>query len=161
MNSQEDDKNTVGAILKKTVGPDGVVSFDLEEPKSDKVLVVTRVPDYVELNEFQAEVYQNNYDKGFWPQWMFQHPEASDYVYAAKVGLIHTEVSEMMEALRSVETLMSEKIPGFTLLEEEAADAIIRILDLTGSKGLKIGQAIIAKLEHNKVQRPHKHGKRF
>lgn len=113
------------------------------------------------FNDIQEEVYRNNHAKGFWPNWAFGLPEALDYLYGCKVGLIHTEVSEMMEALRSVEVQKSEKIPGFTLLEEESADAIIRILDLTGSRGLKIGAAIMAKLEYNKNSRPHKHGKRF
>lgn len=139
------------------------IRLDEIMPQEDQSETNAAFANYVEstFNLLQEKAYRDSHAKGFWPPWTHADPEACDYVYGCKVGLIHTEVSEMMEALRSVEPQKSHKIEGFTQLEEEAADAIIRILDLTGSRGLKIGAAILAKLEYNKFARPDKHGKRF
>lgn len=70
--------------------------------------------------------------------------------------LVVTEISEAVEAMRNGGG-MSEKIPEFSKEEEEFADAIIRILDLAGAKGYRLGPAILAKHEFNKT-RPHMHG---
>jgi hypothetical protein len=111
--------------------------------------------------------YQENYEKGFWPDDEIVSidggsvEEVTDWLYGTKVGLIHSEVSEFLECLRMTDPPMSEKIPGFLQEEEEVADAIIRLLDISGKRKLRIGSAILAKLNYNKQQRPHKHGKRF
>ena len=70
--------------------------------------------------------------------------------------LVVTEIAEAVEAQRNGGG-ESEKIPGFSKEEEEFADAIIRILDLAGAKGYRIGQAILAKHAFNRT-RPHMHG---
>ena len=62
--------------------------------------------------------------------------------------LIHSEVSEALEAMRKHDR------PNF---EEELADVIIRVLDLTGGLGIDIERAIHEKLEVNR-QREHRHG---
>jgi len=56
--------------------------------------------------------------------------------------------------------LPSEKIPGFTPVEEEMADVVIRIRDLAGRHGWRIGDAILAKIKYN-TGRPYLHGKKF
>ena len=43
---------------------------------------------------------------------------------------------------------------------DEIADAIIRLLDLSGLLGIEIGEHIICKLMYN-VSRPYRHGKQF
>lgn len=70
-------------------------------------------------------------------------------------AMIAGEIGEALEGSRR--DLASEKIPGFTNEEEEYADAIIRIMDKAGARKLRIGEAIIAKMEHN-AGRPAMHG---
>ena len=75
---------------------------------------------------------------------------------AVKIVLMHSELSEALEAVRQGNP-QSEKIPEFTLLEEELADVVLRIMNFGGQLGLRISEAIIAKDEYNN-NRPYKHG---
>jgi len=70
--------------------------------------------------------------------------------------LMVTELSEAMEALRDGSP-PSEKIPSFSQVEEELADAIIRILDFAGGNQLDIEGALVAKMQFNE-SRPYRHG---
>lgn len=88
--------------------------------------------------------------KGFWdvPKSV---PEA--------VALIHSEVSEALEAHRK--GLESDHLPGVPGLEEELADTIIRCFDLAMRQGLySLPHTILAKLAFN-AGRPEKHGKAY
>lgn len=79
---------------------------------------------------------------------------------AEGIALMHSELSEMLEAYRDGDP-RSEKIgDNFSQVEEELADLIIRALDFAGGFGLNLDGAIAAKLERN-AKRPYKHGKSF
>lgn len=67
-----------------------------------------------------------------------------------------TELAEAMEAYRDGNPT-SEKINGFSKVEEELADTIIRILDLAGGMGYDIEGALAAKIVYNET-RPYRHG---
>jgi len=75
---------------------------------------------------------------------------------AVKIALMHSELSEALEAVRQGNP-QSEKIPEFSLLEEELADVVLRIMNFGGQLNLRIAEAIIAKDDYNS-NRPYKHG---
>jgi NTP pyrophosphatase (non-canonical NTP hydrolase) len=72
-----------------------------------------------------------------------------------KIALMHSELSEGLEALRK--DIQSDHIPGFHGIEEELADVVIRIIDYCDARALRLGEAILAKIEFN-ASRPFKHG---
>lgn len=72
-------------------------------------------------------------------------------LFAQKLCLIHSEVSEAMEGHRK--SLMDDKLPHRPMAEVELADALIRIFDLAGAMGYDLGGAITEKLAFN-AQRP-------
>ncbi|MFW6272191.1 MAG: hypothetical protein ACOC2U_00210 [bacterium] len=78
-----------------------------------------------------------------------------------KLLLLHSEVSEMVEALRKDKlNAPSEKIPNFTNFEEELADLFLRGMHMSKKLNLKIAAAMIAKLEYND-KREFKHGNKL
>jgi len=85
------------------------------------------------------EAHQYALDQGFWG--------ASDNI-GEKLALIHSEVSEALEAYR-------EDKP----LGEELADVMIRVADLAGWLGIDLERAINEKMAFN-ATRPYLHGKK-
>lgn len=75
-----------------------------------------------------------------------------------KVALLHSELGKLTEADRA--NAESDKIPGFSGVEEELADVFIRGFDLAGGFDLSLAEAIVAKLRYN-LSRPRKHGKAY
>jgi len=68
--------------------------------------------------------------------------------------LIHSEISEAMEGARK--DLLDDHLENKSMMEVELADAIIRIFDLSESKGFNIGETIYEKLEYNRSRVDHK-----
>jgi len=80
---------------------------------------------------------------------------------AAKLALIHSEVSEGLEALRDGDLALRidperGKPEG---LESELADILIRTLDLAEALGMDMGGTMAIKMRYNEG-RPYKHGNR-
>jgi NTP pyrophosphatase (non-canonical NTP hydrolase) len=75
--------------------------------------------------------------------------------------LMVTELSEACESLRHGNP-PGEHIgnKGFTQVEEELADVVIRLMDFSVAKGYAVGDAIIAKMAFNRT-REYKHNKEF
>jgi len=68
--------------------------------------------------------------------------------------LMHSEISEMMEAHRK--NLMDDKLPHRNGVEVELADLIIRAFDFAGGYDLDLSGAIVDKLKYNATRADHK-----
>lgn len=121
------------------------------------------------INILIQEAYSNSVAHGFWEEYHRMYSlllvAAPDGAYSRKLEL-DTKlskqmlmVSELGEACEGVRKPTPDAhCPEFTSEEIEMADAMIRIADYAGAFGLRLAQAIQAKMEYNK-SRPYKHGK--
>lgn len=97
------------------------------------------------------EIHRNAVNKGFWDA------DVDVHYILAKLALVHSEVSETLEAIR--------KNKGSEIILEEMADIIIRVLDLYKgmveydwiSDNYELFQVVSDKMNINK-QRPRLHG---
>lgn len=121
------------------------------------------------INALACEIFERNVEKGF-----YEKPKN----IAEMLCLIHSEVSEALEADRkdkyaSFENITFincwkedadfiknyfEKVKG--TFEEEMADIFIRVLDLCAYKGINIEQHVRAKMRYN-LSREKYHGKKY
>lgn len=114
------------------------------------------------IKELCIESHKIAVEKGFWTDELASTPikpinyQRND---GELIALMHSELSEALEALRH-NNPQSNKITEFSSLEEEMADLMIRIGDYCEAKKLRIEEAIKAKMEYNK-SRPYKHNKKF
>lgn len=106
------------------------------------------------INELQQIVHQNAVDKGFWDH---------EVNGGEKIALMHSELSEALEELRSGyaadERYYSDggKPEG---VPSELADVIIRVLDFMGYYGVDMEDVIDEKMQYN-ATRASKHGRSF
>lgn len=101
------------------------------------------IPAFNQLAKFAND---NAHAKGF-----YDKPQET----GTRLMLMVSEIAEGMEADRK--DLMDDKIPEFTGLEAELADCIIRILDFSHEKKLRVAEAIVRKMAFN-TTRPYLHG---
>jgi hypothetical protein len=92
---------------------------------------------------------------GWWQQKNGTPIDANDpNVFGTKIALIHSEVSEAMEGGRK--NKMDDHLPHRRADEVELADALIRIFDLAGARGLDVAGAALEKLAYNQQRADHK-----
>jgi|688.fasta_scaffold119660_6 hypothetical protein len=144
----------------------------------------------MDLTELSKEIFSTNKEKGFWENHFgtmylvetndnFSKEQAKaiqDAFVSQKLMLITTEIGEAMEALRDDNYSIILKDWHFDIedretkiffednikntFEDEIADSIIRLLDLSGGLNIDIQKHIDLKLKYNKT-RGYKHGKQF
>jgi NTP pyrophosphatase (non-canonical NTP hydrolase) len=94
---------------------------------------------FMSINDLCKEAFETAMSKGW-------HDEPKEM--GTKLALIHSEVSEALEADRKGDA------ENFA---EELADVCIRTFDLCGSMNIDLEKAIKEKMAYNKT-RPYKHG---
>ncbi len=99
------------------------------------------------VTKLQQEIHRVAIEHGWWDR---------DRSIGEVLMLAVTELAEAMEAYRDGNP-DSDKIEGFSKVEEELADTIIRILDFAGGMGFDIDGALRAKMAYNET-RPYRHG---
>ena len=124
------------------------------------------------LTKLSKEINKNVRNKGFWNNMDFAiqmtqnqvrviglDKHVKDAFISQKLALVHTEISEAMEATR----IDGYENNGYGInikdsFADELADSIIRILDICGELNIDIQEQIDWKLDKNK-SREYMHGK--
>lgn len=126
-------------LLEKIYAAYGVITLERQQ---DVILVEA-------VKEFARQVHGNSVEHGWWQK------DGTDNI-PEKIALIHSEGSEWLEVIRHDDG-PDDKLPEFSKGELEAADIIIRTLDLAHALGYRIGEALLAKHQYNRT-RPYRHG---
>jgi len=125
-----------------------ITTSSLQTSSKGEMVLVT---DYG-LDVLAALLHETAVEKGFWGS-----PKNFD-VFGNKLALVHSEVTEILEAIR--------KNKGSEQIVEEMVDVLIRTLDLyasmrnAGFVEHSLDEILFKKIEINK-SRPQKHGHLF
>lgn len=104
---------------------------------------------YHGLNNLQTICYTLSKNAGW-----HKSPASNPETFATKIALIHSEISEALEGFRK--NKQDDHLPHRKAVEVELADAVIRILDLSGALNLDVSGAILEKLVYNQSRVDHK-----
>ena len=104
------------------------------------------------LSTLAKYFHRHAVSKGFWEGGV----ENSNF--GEKLALIHSEISEALEAHRT--NSKDQHLPEYPGEAVELADALIRILNVCGANEWPIGRIVCEKMAFN-ATRPYKHGKKY
>ena len=98
--------------------------------------------------------------KGFWDSYYGRRFSGKLESLTIPIALMHSEVSELLEAVRRNSSAPCDKPLPLTCEEEEAADIFLRLADYCEARKINLGRAASLKHSFNK-NRDWKHGKAF
>ena len=120
-------------------------------------MTTTPAPITLGLNVIAEACYKTSTEHGFWDHREITSIDDTEItvpnpsIWAEKIALMHSEASEMLEALRDGDE------PALAI---ECADLLIRLFDFTSARGIDLEQAVETKMAKN-ATRPHLHGRKF
>jgi len=106
------------------------------------------------INELCKDIFEANLHRGWWTDINTGTSTVDTRSVPEVLMLIVTEIAEAMEGHRK--DLMDDHLPHRKMLEVELADAMIRIMDLAGAKGMDLGGAMMEKHKYNGQRADHK-----
>jgi NTP pyrophosphatase (non-canonical NTP hydrolase) len=138
--------------LRGHFDPEAWLSVEAMKEVNEKLDALEESVEVAKWDVMFEDIHSINKEKGFWGE-----PEMMDK-YVAKIGLIHSELTEILEALR--------KSQGTDKVTEEFADVLIRTFDLyhvlveAGEADPHLFKVMNDKIETNRSRAP-KHGNRW
>lgn len=105
-----------------------------------------------DINRLSHDFHALSRDAGWWETG--EANPSHKFEVATKFALIHSEVSEALEGYRK--GAWDDHLPDFKSVEVEMADVLIRVFDLSGALGLRLGDAMVAKAAYNLSRADHK-----